>query len=416
MSVYSVKAKGWRYDFTLNGTRHTEAWFKTKKEARQAEAERREELKNPKPEPETPTNMDFLTLVNRRLDYVKNYDSENYFRDTLYHAHRWIKEWNGLVCTDISNDMIERHIIKRSEVSACVANKELQYLRALFNYGIKRKLITGNPTDDIEFLPVEKKKKYVPPKDDVLKVISVADPDAQQYLWTILLTAGRVGEINGLSWEDVNFSERHVTLWTRKRKGGNREPRDVPMVQKLYDILWHRFERRKTDMPWVFWHTYWSRKLGQNVQGRYSDRKKIMKSLCKEAKVKYFRFHALRHLTASILDDLGVPIGVIQRILGHQNRRTTEIYLHSVGEAEREAMSKLEGDDLFGTDSHSDNAVLINMHATYWQRKVERPPYNELKRDIERMGYVGTGKKYGVSDNAVRKWLKFYENQPQNLN
>ena len=37
MSVYFVKGKGWRYDFTLKGTRHTEAWFKTKKEARKAE-------------------------------------------------------------------------------------------------------------------------------------------------------------------------------------------------------------------------------------------------------------------------------------------------------------------------------------------------------------------------------------------
>ena len=36
MSVYFVKGKGWRYDFTLNGTRHTETWFKTKKEARKS--------------------------------------------------------------------------------------------------------------------------------------------------------------------------------------------------------------------------------------------------------------------------------------------------------------------------------------------------------------------------------------------
>ena len=28
MSVYSVKGKGWRYDFTLKGIRYTEAWFK----------------------------------------------------------------------------------------------------------------------------------------------------------------------------------------------------------------------------------------------------------------------------------------------------------------------------------------------------------------------------------------------------
>ena len=136
-----------------------------------------------------------------------------------------------------------------------------------------------------------------------------------------------------------------------------------------------------------------------------------MRTLCTKAKVKYFRFHAFRHLTASILDDLGVPIGVIQRILGHQNRRTTEIYLHSVGEAEREAMNRLEDLDLFSIDISANQNTPTNMHSEYWQRKVDRPPYKVLKDEVEKLGYSGTGKKYGVSDNAVRKWLIFYENQ-----
>ncbi len=169
MSVYLVKGKGWRYDFTLQGIRYTEAWFKTKTEAKQAEARKKEEIKNPKPEPETPIDMGFLELVNLRLDHVKVYNSDDHFKDVLYHSRRWIKKWNGLTCRDISNDMIETHVIRRSEVSARVGNKELQYLRALFNYGIKRKLITVNPTVDIEFFPVEKRKRYVPPKEDVLK-------------------------------------------------------------------------------------------------------------------------------------------------------------------------------------------------------------------------------------------------------
>ena len=76
-------------------------------------------------------------------------------------------------------------------------------------------------------------------------------------------------------------------------------------------------------------------------RGTYKDRKKIMMSLCEKAEVKYFRFHPLRHLTASILQDMGVPIGVIQIILGHKNQRTTVIYLHSVRDAERRAMDKL---------------------------------------------------------------------------
>jgi integrase len=43
-----------------------------------------------------------------------------------------------------------------------------------------------------------------------------------------------------------------------------------------------------------------------------------------------FRFHALRHFGASLLDQSNVPIGSIQRILGHENRTTTEIYLHAI--------------------------------------------------------------------------------------
>ena len=43
------------------------------------------------------------------------------------------------------------------------------------------------------------------------------------------------------------------------------------------------------------------------------------------------------------------------------------------------------------------------------QRRVERPPYEQLIGEIKELGYCGTGRKYGVSDNAIRKWKKNYE-------
>jgi hypothetical protein len=146
MSVYSVKGKGWRYDFILKGARHTGAWFKTKSEARQAVARRKEELANPAPVPaivatrpaETPTAMAFLELVNRRLDHVKAYNSERHYGDHIYLARRWIKEWGGLSCADVLRDRIQGYLLKRVKVSAYTANKDLRYLRALFNHGVSR--------------------------------------------------------------------------------------------------------------------------------------------------------------------------------------------------------------------------------------------------------------------------------------
>jgi predicted nucleic acid-binding Zn ribbon protein len=42
-------------------------------------------------------------------------------------------------------------------------------------------------------------------------------------------------------------------------------------------------------------------------------------------------------------------------------------------------------------------------------RRVERPPYDRLMREIRHMGWSAVGRKYGVSDNAVRKWVRWYE-------
>ena len=55
--------------------------------------------------------------------------------------------------------------------------------------------------------------------------------------------------------------------------------------------------------------------------------------------------------------------------------------------------------------------TLIKNHkeTSIWARKVKRPEYNQLKLEIKELGYSGTGRKYGVSDNAIRKWIKHYE-------
>lgn len=247
MSIYSVRGRGWRYDFTLKGMRFTDSGFKTKKEAQRAEAQRKEDIESPKQIEETLTEMDFLDLLNKRLDYVKAFNSAKHYNEMVHFGRRWARQWKGTKCSVIKGPAIEAYIIKRSkEVSNYTANKELKYLRALFNWGMRpeRQFFTGNPTTGYSFMPVEKRLKYVPPKEDVLRVILAADPDTQDYLWTIAMTMARVGEINNLTWDDINLKERYLVLYTRKKKGGHLTPRRITMPDRLFQIMQRRFEKR----------------------------------------------------------------------------------------------------------------------------------------------------------------------------
>lgn len=45
----------------------------------------------------------------------------------------------------------------------------------------------------------------------------------------------------------------------------------------------------------------------------------------------------------------------------------------------------------------------------YKLRKTERPSKDILESEIKEFGYCGTGRKYGVSDTSIRKWLKAYK-------
>jgi hypothetical protein len=44
-------------------------------------------------------------------------------------------------------------------------------------------------------------------------------------------------------------------------------------------------------------------------------------------------------------------------------------------------------------------------------RKVERPPREQLIREIDELGYLAVARKYGVSDTAIRKWVRQYERE-----
>ena len=58
------------------------------------------------------------------------------------------------------------------------------------------------------------------------------------------------------------------------------------------------------------------------------------------------------------------------------------------------------------------NAKQCNGCSSISKRKVERPSLETLLKEVKETSYRETGEKYGVSDNAIRKWIKTYGGVP----
>jgi len=200
------------------------------------------------------------------------------------------------------------------------------------------KIIRYNPCWDLDKMPHTPDEKYIPPEEDIMKLILTADPetDEKDLILTLIHLVARIDEVLRLTWQDVNFTKRQVKKWTRKRRSGTYEDVVMYMNDDLQAVLKKRWDNRE-NKKWVFFNP----KTGT----RFYHRPKLMKGLCKRAGIDPpFGFHNIRHFVASYLADAEkISKKTIGSLLGHKALQTTEIYLHTFDGSEQDAMSRLAG-------------------------------------------------------------------------
>lgn len=329
MPQWEYRKGRFRYEFEFLGKTYGKAGFKTKKEARAAEAVRRREVERMLSP--SPGSMGFLEAaaeylaISRRTDATKTYKYKAYVYDCfLTHA-------GNVPLPAITYTLIESYLLTRRSNSNF--NRHRKDLSVLFNWARKRGLIQINPCLLIDKLKEDRQKRPVPSHEEMERIILAAGPD-RPFLLVLYHTMARLGEVLRLRWEDVLFEHQAVILRTRKRKGGEMQADPYPMSRTLYDTLWRLWEHRENER-WVFPNPL--------TGDRYRQRPKLMQGICKRAGVPYYGFHSIRHYVANLMaDSLKVSTKRISRLLRHTNIRTTEIYLGKDMDDLRETVELLD--------------------------------------------------------------------------
>ena len=281
------------------------------------------------------------------LDTAKSRFSEKTYHEKCSVFRRLFRGFDpAMTVSEFKPSHAMTHILQQKEArSGYAANKDRKNLVAGWNWGMKYMdppLPGPNPCL-VDRMPEIRNPRYVPPEEDFWKIFETAEGQDKVMLLAFLHLAGRRGEIFRITWSDVDFGNNRMRLWTRKRMGGIYEYDWLPMTAELRESLrWWWEQRPIKDSPYVFLSVDESECNRENYGKPFKYRQHFMRKFCDEAKVKRFGFHSIRHLTASILYNLGYGVAVIQAILRHRSPGTTERYLKSIGiERVRDALEDL---------------------------------------------------------------------------
>ena len=256
----------------------------------------------------------------------------------------------------------EAHVtafVRRPGIAAATAAASFRNVRAFLRWAKKSGLADADATSEVEPpRPGRKAPRYLTPKE-VDKITATIRTDAAskgglvlpgEAVWLADLvvfavgTGMRLGEITALRWVDVDLDHGVVSVRSRaaaRTKSGH--DRQVPLVAGAYDVVRALAGARLADAAPDGGDYVFEAVRGGRLNHNYVSRR--FKAAVRSAGVRDdVSFHSLRHTAASWLVMRGVPVPVVQQILGHASVTTTMIYAHLSPNAVRNEMARAYGE------------------------------------------------------------------------
>lgn len=260
----------------------------------------------------------------------------------------YFQDWSDKPITSITKDMVENRHRLIGERSKAQANLCMRYLRALFNFAIARyEDNQGNPTiadNPVKRLSSSRAWYRVERRQSVIRlhelpawyaaVTNLSNEKTSQaresicdYLLFLLFTGLRRNEGSQLSWDNIDFSARCLTIADTK----NRLPHTLPLTNYLLEILQRR--RAVATGKYVF--------TGNNTDNRIVEPRKVMQHVTAESGIA-FTLHDLRRTFITIAESLDIPAYALKHLLNHKmSNDVTAGYIINDVERLRAPMQKI---------------------------------------------------------------------------
>lgn len=231
---------------------------------------------------------------------------------------------------------LQAYLASLHALSASTVARRLSSLRQFYKFLMSEGEISENPTALIEGPRHRRKLPTVLNEGDVEKLLETAKnlkgPEGfrMSALLEILYASGlRVSELVSLSLSTVNDILKQDKPFLLISGKGNKD-RLVPLtpmaVQAIQDYLRVRpaFLPRRKSSPWLFPSTG---EKGHLTRQRFGQ---LLKELALKAGLNPTTLspHVLRHAFATHLLQHGANLLVVQKLLGHSDISTTQIYTH----------------------------------------------------------------------------------------
>lgn len=359
--IKDKRSPNWQYDFSRNGRRFYGSTGTANKRAAQKYID------------------DFVQRIaegtHGQTEITLNLACDTYWQDKGQHesAHRTTEyqlanliEGMGAnsLLSSITVKEIRQYIAKRraatskrgTQLSAASINREIEVARRVWRHVADSHRVSNIKWGEMMLDEPKERVRELTAKEE--QALFDKLPDSLRAVVEFAILSGqRRSAVIGLRWDQINWEAGEATIIN---KGGN--PHTFPMTEAMAHLILE--QPMLDDCPFVF--TYVCERRSPKRKDRPARRKgerypftiqgwqrKWRKAL-KDAGVEDFRFHDLRHTSATRIMRATGNIKAASKLLGHTDIRTTSRYAHVGMDDLRELMAGTQSRIIYGkglTDS-----------------------------------------------------------------